>query len=270
MRLWPQSFAVSLGRRLVEVTAFRRRRAYVPLALVRQAVPLGVNQTGRNGNRWAILASLSAHSLILGTLGLVMTKHLDAPQVRSIAVQIITPQQFREMTEVVPEQLNPNPRPAPTKIISPPIQAMPPPQARPLAEDAAPGMIRSTQFFASGILKDPANRQVRDTLPLLAPDERITQLCNIEALEQLRKALPESFPDSMVASAFKETSIDAGTLDAPGGAYRSDRQWYAIRFSCSIAPDYESVVDFQFQVGAPIPQGEWESHNLIPEDFDID
>jgi hypothetical protein len=124
--------------------------------------------------------------------------------------------------------------------------------------------------LAGKILDDPANREIRETLTRLDPYERITQLCNIEGLEQLRLLNPGERPDSMVPSALAETSLAGQTLEAPKGGYRLDRKWYEIRFSCTVAADYLSVTDFQFAPGPAIPESAWESHNLISDDIELD
>ena len=104
---------------------------------------------------------------------------------------------------------------------------------------------------------------MRETLPKLAPYERMTQLCNIEATEQIRHVLPKSNPETVAASAFAETTLQNGTLVAPGAAYRSNRKWYALRFECIVKPDLTGVADFRFATGALIPEKEWDSHNLL-------
>ena len=131
-------------------------------------------------------------------------------------------------------------------------------------------MQEATEFYASDLLRRPENAQVRETLPLLAPDERIVQLCNIEALEQIRIANAGRFPDSLDTSAFEETGISNGKLSAPLGAYRADRKWFYVTFECTPGPDLESVVEFTFDLGDEVPQELWEEHELIPEDFDDD
>src|SRR5690606_37626656 len=147
--------------------------------------------------------------------------------------------------------------------------ATPPAAATPM-EPAAPAMQEATEFYVSDLLRRPENAQVRETLPLLAPDERIVQLCNIEALEQIRIANAGRFPDSLDTSAFEETGISNGKLSAPLGAYRADRKWFYVTFECTPGPDLESVVEFTFDLGDEVPQELWEEHELIPEDFDDD
>jgi len=107
-------------------------------------------------------------------------------------------------------------------------------------------------------------------LPMLETSERIKQLCNIEALEQIHNWNPKLSPDSIDPAAMAEARIVGNSLLAEGGAYRFERQWYAIQLRCTVAPDYESVQAFEFKTGDPIPEDEWESHNLIAEDIELD
>lgn len=131
-------------------------------------------------------------------------------------------------------------------------------------------MTTATQYFTSRILHDPQNRQVNEMLPRLGPDERIIQLCNIEGLEQLRLVSAGVVPDSLDPSAMAETTIVGDSLDAPGGAYRLNKKWYAVTFTCKVGTDRQSVVEFKFRTGAAIPHDQWESHNLIDEDIELD
>lgn len=131
-------------------------------------------------------------------------------------------------------------------------------------------MTSAMALYAGQLLRDPANAQVRETLSLLGPDERIVQLCSIEALEQIRLSAHNGFPDSLDTSAFEETLIVDGKLVAPSGAYRADRGWYYISFECKPGPDLESVEEFKFRLGDKVPRDLWEGHELIPEDFDDD
>ena len=129
-------------------------------------------------------------------------------------------------------------------------------------------MISATTLYAAGILRDPQNREVRAALPTLSPYERVTQLCNIEALEQVRQTRPTPVPDSMVASAFADTTLKDDTLAAAGAAFRSGHAWYAIRFTCTVGQDLASVIAFQFRVGDPVPESQWDSHGLNAADED--
>ena len=123
-------------------------------------------------------------------------------------------------------------------------------------------MIRPTHLLAAGLLREAASAEVRKTLPKLAPTERVTQLCNIEATEQIQAADPKLFVDTVRASALGETTIEGNNIVAPAAAYRSKRHWFGVSFICTVAADYQSVTDFRFKVGQPIPEEDWAAHDL--------
>ena len=220
---------------------------------------------------WTLPTSVALHIAALLALGAWVTmRHLDPPPVRSVDVQVMSEQQFRQATgPATPPVAMPAPlTQAPlSDMTRPPMVAEP----TPAPAEVQPGAtIAATNLFAGQILSDPANREIRDTLPLLELSERITQLCNIEGLEQIRLQLGGATPDTMVPSAMAETTVAGTRLEASGGAYRVARKWYGIAFTCAVAPDYQSVGAFTFALGDAIPQDEWESHNLIEEDMELD
>lgn len=94
----------------------------------------------------------------------------------------------------------------------------------------------------------------------------MTQLCNIEAGLQIQAANPKIFVDTVHASALGDTELDKLTVTAPKAAYRSDRKWYGVSFTCVVAPNFKSVTDFKFKVGPAIPHRLWSAHNLNAED----
>lgn len=110
--------------------------------------------------------------------------------------------------------------------------------------------------------------RIRRVMGTLDPGERMVQLCNIEGLEQIRRAAPSYDPDTLVSYAMADTTATGLTLSATGGAFRSRRKWYGVSFQCSIAADYSAVTAFSFKLGAAIPEDEWEDHNLNAEDED--
>jgi hypothetical protein len=235
------------------------------------------------GMGMAPIISLVAHcGVMILVFMLWRSADLQAPPINVIEVQLVAPRPAATPVTPIDESAsNPEPRTSPgdmaaasTATAAPPLSpdsapATPPAAATPM-EPAAPAMQDATEFYASDLLRLPENAQVRETLPLLEPDERIVQLCNIEALEQIRLANAGRFADSLDTSAFEETEISNGKLSAPLGAYRADRKWFYVTFECTPGPDLESVVAFTFDLGAEVPQELWEENELIPEDFDDD
>ena len=213
-------------------------------------------------------ASVILHGLFIAALGtLTLGRPLSTPSFQSIDVSILSEGQFRSL--VTP------PTPLSEVVVSPPSRTPGPTPATPPAPSPSTfgtgeDTIRATDLRAGELLKEPKSAEVRATLPTLAPYERVTQLCNIEAVEQLRMAVGSTSPDSVSASAFAETELNDGRLIASGAAYRSGRMWYGLRFVCTVRPDLEAVTAFELQMGDPIPEAEWDAHGLVAEDEDED
>ncbi|MBI4923929.1 MAG: DUF930 domain-containing protein [Devosia nanyangense] len=218
---------------------------------------------------WGALASLGLHgALALAVIFLSPLRELVVPPPEPVAVEIITAQQFAALQAA--DASPPLAAPAPSADTAPATQpdattATPAP-----APAAATGMIAATEFYAANMLREPGMARIRQTLTTLADSERIVQLCNIEALEQIRRAVPAFHPDTMVAYAMSDMMWQGMTLTAEGGAFRSRRQWYGVAFHCTVASGYGGVAAFDFKLGEPIPQSDWEAHNLNVEDADDD
>lgn len=115
-------------------------------------------------------------------------------------------------------------------------------------------------------LADPRNRQARKMLPLLGRDERMEQLCNIEAMAQLRAWNHDLEPDLTIAYARTETRMGGAGITADGAAFRSRKQWFALKYRCDLTADLARVSAFAFQAGATIPRKDWERFNLPASD----
>ncbi len=217
---------------------------------------------------------MGLHLLALGLLiAWPVTRALSPVPPRSIAVEIVSEAQFA----AVAGPKVPTPQPPPVPVQPAAIPSEPADTAAAVASSAEtsatmtapfPQTIHATTLYSATVLKEPANRQVRTTLPALAPDERIIQLCNIEALEQIRIARPKPFPDAIVAPAFADTTTTEATLVASGAAYRSGRTWFRAQYTCTVGADLESVTAFDFAIGPEIPEAEWDSHGLNAADAD--
>jgi hypothetical protein len=116
------------------------------------------------------------------------------------------------------------------------------------------------------MLKRSDMANVRGGLAIITSNEKVMQLCNIEALEQIRLAASQYDPDTLVSYAMSDTVATGLMLSATGGAFRSRRQWYGVSFECVAAPGLDGVTSFSFKLGDPIPRSEWEAHNLNAED----
>ena len=100
------------------------------------------------------------------------------------------------------------------------------------------------------------------SLKLLAPAERLEQLCDYTAMSRIREQSKDYRPDRAVANAMAEPVATDDTLEVSGGAFRSRKKWYALSYRCTATPDHLTIVNFRFTVGEEIPESKWASFGL--------
>lgn len=199
-------------------------------------------------------AALLLHAIALALLFLLpRPAPLEQPPENSIEVEFVAEipkpaaQAQEPSAESVPQEGAPPPRPS---------EALPPP----------PAMIQARKILSDLALADPRSRQARKMLPLLGRGERMEQLCNIEAMAQLRAWNHELEPDLTIAYARVETKTADASVMADGAAFRSRKQWFALKYRCDLTADRAKVSAFAFQAGATIPRNEWGRFNLPVSD----
>lgn len=174
--------------------------------------------------------------------------------------------------------LNPDlPKPPPPTAVAPDETSSPassPPQLQTEARSEAPnapaappssevqGMVTATHMRSAAVLADPRSAGARAALKTLDPDTRIEQVCNLEAMEQVRQWKAGSSPDYLVAYAMEDTKRTGAHLHADGAAIRISDHWYRFRYACTVGSD-ETVTRFAFALGAEIPRTEWSDHGLV-------
>jgi Domain of Unknown Function (DUF930) len=107
-----------------------------------------------------------------------------------------------------------------------------------------------------------ADERFAKSLQMLAPPERLEQLCAYTAMARIRKDDKNFRPDRTVANAMAEPRETGDTLEAKGGAFRSRGKWYALAYHCTATPDRMDVVAFSYTIGPEIPQTQWASYGL--------
>ncbi|UVD55492.1 DUF930 domain-containing protein [Rhizobium sp. Pop5] len=174
-----------------------------------------------------------------------------------------------------PEKMNaevdePKGEPLPPVARDPAVAAMLPPV--PIAPPAPkPGeFVAASRLFSDQVLADPRSRRARETLRQLSGGERNLQLCDLEALEQVRRARPAMAPDLLAPYAMAAEKVSGGSVEVKGGAFRSKRKWYNIQFKCELDAGSGKVASFAFLVGSAIPENEWHEHNLVADDGPAD
>jgi Domain of Unknown Function (DUF930) len=219
---------------------------------------------------WGIAASFILH-VALGLAVALMpgaTRLEHAPEAR-IAVEIMVSPPPLPQAGDAPEPTRSALPPDPTRAPSDQDAALPskggtPPRLGPS------GMIKATHMLSEQWLADPRSEDARKTLPLLAGDERMEQLCAIEVMAQINAWNSSLRPDHVVAYAMAETKVSRHALLADGAAFHSDQKWYKIRFKCGLTADHTKVVSLEFVVGDVVPRNEWERHSLPAEGGSLD
>jgi hypothetical protein len=220
---------------------------------------------------WGVLASLLLHAgLVLALLTLPPPRQSEPAAIRAVTVEIVAPPPAMRPP---PPATEPGPRvepEPPTRPAAAPTLSVPPlPDPAP-SRPSEPGMVKPSRMLSGRELADPRNRAARREMSRMAPEERAIQLCNVEAMAQIAAAKAALRPDVVVAYAMADVVVAGDTLVADGAAFRSRRNWYAVRFRCALRPDHAEVTDFEFRVGDAIPKRLWADHALTDDDGPLD
>lgn len=100
------------------------------------------------------------------------------------------------------------------------------------------------------------------SLRMLAPAERLEQLCDYTALASIRKDSRSFRPERAVASAGADVKLKNNTIVASSGAFRSRGKWYGLSYTCTGSPDHMQVLSFNYAIGAEIPEEKWAGYGL--------
>ncbi|PDT13855.1 hypothetical protein CO670_26315 [Rhizobium sp. J15] len=225
--------------------------------------------------RWGAAASFVLHAaaILLLLLLLPKTEPLSSPD-DGLSVEIV-PQETKSVSapepvrapspeEVRPEAAKPEAEPVPLANDPPAAAAMPPAVPKP-AE-----FVIASQFFSEKVLADPRSKRAREALRQLSGSERNLQLCDLEALEQVRRVRPAMAPDTLAPYAMAAEKVSGNSVEVKGGAFRSKRKWYNIQFKCELDAGSGKVASFAFLVGDAIPESQWQEHNLVADDGPAD
>ncbi|MEH0291863.1 DUF930 domain-containing protein [Agrobacterium sp. CCNWLW71] len=146
---------------------------------------------------------------------------------------------------------------SPIKEESQPDQP-PVPQAKPVEEKPAevaeekPAKLPAAKSLLSSAVLTPAQRrQIFGDLP---PRRRIVQLCQAEALAQIR----EVYTATRGMYGFSDTGgrISGNLLDATGGAFNVGDVWRDVTFQCEVDVENYAVTAFRFKIGDVITAAE--------------
>jgi len=99
-------------------------------------------------------------------------------------------------------------------------------------------------------------------LNVLAPEERLEQRCDIEAMERIAKEQKGMKPDKVIAYAFGDPDVTSDSIKASGAVFRSAGEWYRLRYKCQITPSTLGIRNFDYKVGDKVPEAQWAKHYL--------
>ena len=212
--------------------------------MLEEAVP----RNGPAERAGSLAASVLFHALVaFAIVQMWVAPPPVAPLEESIPVTMLTPDEVAALTApAAPPAAPETPPPTP-----PQTAKLEPPAAKP--PEAASSLMHAATILSGLALAEPRNRRAREALPKLNPTERMIQLCNIEALQQVARVRHDFTPEIVSAYAMKALAIGRDTVEAEGAALRSGDDWYALRYRCRLAPGHGSVVAFDFLASDRLP-----------------
>ena len=227
-------------------------------------------------------ASFALHAVLLALLLLLLPKPQPPMPLPDDGITVeIVPQSAepigipKPIETVAPAETKPVV--APTREIGPSAQGTAPAAASlPEVASVPPALpkpdvfVQAGQLFSETVLSDPRSRRAREALRGLAGGERNLQLCDLEALEQVRRARPGMRPDALAPYAMASEKVRGNSVEVKGGAFRTEKTWYNIQFRCELDADSGKVASFAFLIGGAIPRDEWQAHDLVADDGPAD
>ena len=122
--------------------------------------------------------------------------------------------------------------------------------------------LRSARLFVVTAHAAAADTRFEKSLQMLAPSERLEQLCDYTAMVRIRKDQRHFRPDRAVANATSDHKLKNHTIVAKGAAFRSRGKWYALSFTCTAEPEHLKIESFHYTIGNEIPEAKWAAFGL--------
>jgi hypothetical protein len=107
-----------------------------------------------------------------------------------------------------------------------------------------------------------ADTRLQKMLRQLDPGARMEQVCDMAAMARIRQDEREYKPDRTIAAALAEPKVADLSLEARGAAFRSGGKWFQLSYVCRTTADRMQVVQFDYKIGAAIPEDKWDSYGL--------
>jgi len=184
------------------------------------------------------------------------------PPPEPIDVEIL-PSTARRPT-VAPVPVPPDPASPLEDRAQPDVLVTPARPANETINPTAPTWVRATTFLAADVLSDPRSRQARAALATLTGADSREQVCALEAMEQLRHDSQGFRPTRLAPHAFRNAIFKDGVIQVTAGAVRSNRVWYEIAYRCRFDAGGQTVIGFEYALGAPVDRALWDEYGLAP------
>jgi Domain of Unknown Function (DUF930) len=117
-------------------------------------------------------------------------------------------------------------------------------------------------FAATTHADQAADARFYASLKKLAPETRLDQICDYEAMVRIARDRTPYHPDRAQADAVSPSKHTETSVRATGGAFRSGGHWYSLSYACTTTPDNMKVTSFSYQIGKQIPESEWQRYGL--------
>lgn len=104
--------------------------------------------------------------------------------------------------------------------------------------------------------------RARSELEKLAPDERLEQRCDMEAMDKISHSKAGYRPDKVIAYAFGDPKLEGDTLKTKGAVFRSKGEWYRLSYKCETSVDRLEINAFKYTIGDEVPHEDWAAHYL--------
>lgn len=106
------------------------------------------------------------------------------------------------------------------------------------------------------------SRSLDAELRKLDPATRLEQVCDIEAMRQIKRDPTSYRPDRAVLAATSDPKTAGHIIEGTGGAFRSKGKWYSFSFKCEASDDHMQVLAFDYRLGEAIPENQWAKDGL--------
>ena len=197
-------------------------------------------------------------------------------RLRTVPPASPTPARPQQRAEVRPRDLEAPPAEAPA--VQAPVRERRENFRSPIAKDTArltpspapkrkkaPELVEATTLYTAHALASRLGKATLADLDLTDPQERIIQLCNYEAIEQVRREHPKLRADFALAEARSAPTLSGLSVTAQGAAIQGGGRWYDLSFRCEVAADLAGVAAFAFALGDAISAPERERLDLPAE-----